>query len=129
MRSIPIDTTRLELLYVETVPTFDQQGVQKLDRNDSRPLWSVRCLARQTDSTFKPELIEVRVASLTDLAQVLTAYSPIVFDNLTCRAWAMADDRGNGVRDGLSFSADGASTSKPGRNGAKTSTEPAVVPA
>jgi hypothetical protein len=129
MRSIPIDSNRLELTYFECVPAFDQSGIQKTDRNDGRPIWSVRCLARQTDSTFKPELIEVRVASLTDLGQHLTPFTPVTFDNLTCRAWAMADDRGNGVRDGLSFTADGASTGKPSRNGKVTPAAPEVVPA
>ena len=39
MRSLPIDASRLELRYVETVPKSGPDGVQKLHYSDSRPLW------------------------------------------------------------------------------------------
>ena len=126
MRFVPVDTSRVELIYVESVPKMarDQKtgiSAQKI-HNDGRPVWAVRCLAREVGSTVpenaKPELIEVAVPNPRALAEVLDPFQPISFDNLRTFAWAMGQD-GGGVNQGLAWSADGCKTIKAKTNGIK----------
>lgn len=135
MRFVPVDTSRVELVYVESVAKMardNKTGIsaQKLHA-DGRPVWAVRCLAREVGSTVpenaKPELIEVAVPNPRDLGDVLDAFQPISFDNLRVFPWAMGQD-GGGVNQGLAYSADGCKTGKSSKNGAapKGTPEPAV---
>ena len=126
MRFVPVDTSRVELVYVESVPKMqrDQKtgiSAQKLHA-DGRPVWAVRCLAREVGATVpenaKPELIEVAVPNPRDLGEVLDAFVPISFDNLRVFPWAMGQD-GGGVNQGLAYSADGCKTAKAKTNGTK----------
>ena len=125
MRFVPVDHARLETIYVETVGKM-QDGAQKVAKDDGRPIWAVRVLIREVGAGVelaKPELVEVAVPSLRDLADVLTPFEPIAFDQLKVFPWSMDG------RSGLAFSADGCRTGKPARNGAKLLTEPASSPA
>lgn len=121
MKFVPVDHSRLELVYVESVPKMvrkDGVSVQKMHA-DNRPVWAVRCLAREVGTNIpdnaKPELIEVAVPNMRDLADVLDAFQPITFDNLRVFPWAMGQD-GGGVNQGLAYSADGCKTGKPSAN-------------
>ena len=126
MKFVPVDTSRVEMTFIESVPKMarDQKtgiSAQKLHA-DGRPVWAVRCLAREVGATVpenaKPELIEVGVPNPRDLGDVLDAFAPIAFDNLRVFPWAMGQD-GGGVNSGLAYSADGCRTGKPSTNGAK----------
>lgn len=121
MKTLPIDASAVEFRFVECVGVFDRDnGEQKTTRDDKVPLWAVRCLARMTSTEFagKPEVLEVRVPSRTDLTEVLASFELVKFDGLVARPWAMVNDgRGN---DGVTFSATGVSTIKAGKsNGIK----------
>ena len=120
MRFVPCDTSRIETVFVESVPKTDQTGIQKLHA-DGRPVWNVRVLARVGDD--KPELLEVAIPSRTDMGDNLAAFQPCELEQLKVFAWAMEG------RNGLAFSADGARTVKPSSNGAKPiKSEPVPAP-
>ena len=125
MRFVPVDHSRVECVYVETVGKM-VDGAQKVTKDDGRPVWAVRVLLREVGGAFadaKPELVEVAVPNLRDLGEVLDAFQPITFDNLRVFPWNMAGDR-----NGLAYSADGCKTGKPSKNGSKPSTvEPVTV--
>lgn len=117
MKFVPVDTTRVECVYVETVGKM-VDGAQKVARDDGRPIWAVRCLLRDLTpvpggAPSKPELVEVAIPNPRDLGEVLDAFQPIQFDNLRCFPWVMEG------RNGLAFSADGCRTGKASRNGSK----------
>lgn len=131
MKFVPVDTSRLELRYVETVAKSTREGVQKLHA-DGRPVWAVRCLAREIGSNVpenaKPEIIEVAIPNLRNLGEVLNEYALISFDNFRVFPWAMGQD-GGGVNSGLAYSADGCATERPSTNGTKAKAETATVSA
>ncbi len=121
MKFVPVDTTRVETVYIETVGKM-QDGAQKVTRDDGRPIWAVRVLLREIGGGIegaKPELVEVAVPNPRDLGEVLDAFQPIQFDNLRCFPWVMEG------RNGLAFSADGCKTGRPSTNGTKPKAEPA----
>ena len=115
MKFVPVDHGRVEAVYVETVGKA-VDGVQKVSRDDGRPIWSVRVLLRESGiAGVKPELVEVAVPNLRDLSEVLTPFLPIEFDALKVFPWMMEG------RSGLAFSADGCRTKTPvARNGSKS---------
>lgn len=127
MRFVPVDQARIEATYVETVGKMSD-GAQKVARDDGRPIWAVRCLIRERNTPAgmppaKPELVEVAVPNLRDLGEVLTPFQTITFDGLKVFPWSMEG------RAGLAYSADGCSTGKPARNGAKADAETATTTA
>ena len=126
MKSIPVDASRLEFVFIECVGLFDREsGAQRTDK-EGTPSWELRCLVRQVGTEFRPEMLPVKVASRRDLAEVLTAYAPVEFTDLQAFAWAIHEGRGN---DGVSFSASGVAMVKASRNGTKPSTpEPVSAP-
>lgn len=115
MKSIPVDSTKFEFVFVESVGLFDREsGAQRTDK-EGTPQWEVRCLARQLGTEFRPEMLPVKVASRRDLAEVLTPFQTVEFQDLAAFAWAIHEGRGN---DGVSFSASGVAHVKPSKNGA-----------
>lgn len=123
MKFVPVDTSRVETTYVETVGKM-VDGAQKVTRDDGRPIWAVRVLLREVGGAVemaRPELVEVAVPSNRDLAEVLDPFMPIVFDGLRCFPWVMEG------RNGLAFSADGAKTVRPSANGTKAKSEPVTT--
>lgn len=116
MRFVPVDHSRVECVYVETVGKM-VDGLQKVQKDTGVPIWAVRCLLREVGGAGeqgKPELVEVAVRNLRDLGEVLDPFQPIMFDNLRVFPWNM-----DGGRSGLAYSADGCRTGKPSRNGSK----------
>ena len=119
MKNLPIDCSALTFRTVEVVGHFDRDsGEQRTTRDGNVPIWNVRVIVQASgEAASKPEILEVRVASLTNLADVLPPFEVVTFDRLTARPWAMVNDgRGN---DGVTFSADGVSTGKPPKNGSE----------
>lgn len=123
MKFVPVDQSRVECVYVETVGKM-ADGAQKVTRDDGRPIWAVRVLLREVGGAVemaRPELVEVAVPNNRDLGEVLDAFQPISFDSLRCFPWVMEG------RNGLAFSADGCKTGKPSTNGAKPKPEPVAT--
>ena len=131
MRNLPIDCSQLIFRTVEVVGHYDRlTGEQRTTRDGAVPIWNVHVLVQGTDDapSSKPEVLEVRVPSLSDLGTVLTPFEIMTFSSLSARPWAMVND-GRGA-DGVTFSATGVQTVKASPNGvkpAKSEPVPAVA--
>ena len=118
MRVIPVDPARTAVVFIESVPKCDQDGIQRRHRDTDQPLWALRCMVRVLGDPSKPEIVDIVVPSNRDLGEVLDALIPVTFTDLGVMAWAIDG------KNGLAFSASSVKPAsdvkvRPSTNGAK----------
>ncbi|MGE0881528.1 MAG: hypothetical protein AB7L13_23890 [Acidimicrobiia bacterium] len=119
MRSIPVDSTNLTFVHLETIAKMKRDDRGKSTQGetaDGLPQWTIRAVCNAPDE--KPVIIEVTVALAKEPS--LPMLSEIDFGGLVARSWAMDG------RSGISFSA-GNVRAKASSNGTKPSTPAAAA--
>lgn len=111
MKFVPVDASRLEAVFIDAVPKL-RDKVQQINA-EGVPVWACRVMCRWLDTDDKPEIIEVAIASRTNMSDNLQAFQHLELQGLKTFPWQMEG------RSGLAFSADGARTIKPKTNGTK----------
>lgn len=124
LKSIPVDTTRMQFIAVDVqeVPDYaadgTRNGQQRADQ-DGRLLFRVNVLAI-VEGEPGGETVAVRVSF--DDEPAIVPLSPVKFTNLTARPWAQGD------RNGIALVADGVEV-ETNSNGRRKTSDPFTPPA